>query len=155
MKYFERYDANYAELVIGYWAEIGVDVEMSIHGAAEILAIMREHTSDGIAHGENANPATDHLMTLNRFTAQIPAGLNNDGLGVNDPQMDAMIDAAKAATTLEERNSAHQGGESVRGRPALAYRRSRSRPQFNVAQPWVKGYNGELSIGVPGNSQRS
>ena len=35
LKYFERYDANYAELVIGYWAEIGVDVEMSIHGAAE------------------------------------------------------------------------------------------------------------------------
>ena len=45
LKYFERYDANYAELVVGYWAEIGVDVEMSIHSSPESQAILQGHAS--------------------------------------------------------------------------------------------------------------
>ena len=68
LKYFERYDANYAELVVGYWAEIGVDVEMSIHSSPESQAILPGHTSDGLAHGENAAMGWDllHLEALYR-----------------------------------------------------------------------------------------
>ena len=76
--------------------------------------------------------------------------MNNDGLGVNDPHMDAMIDAATAATTLEdiirltkEANLYAVGQHWHIDGPGPV-------PQFNVAQPWVKGYNGEMSIGVPG-----
>ena len=75
-------------------------------------------------------------------------GVNNDGLGVNDPQIDAMIDAAKAATTLEdlirfnkEANLYAVGQDWHIDGPGPV-------PRFNVAQPWVKGYNGESSIGV-------
>ena len=148
LKYFERYDANYAELVIGYWAEIGVDVEMSIHGAAEVLAIAREHTSDGIAHGENSNPTSDVSNLESFYRSNSPYGLNNDGLGVNDPHMDELIDAAKAANTMED---------IVRlTKEANLYALSQHWhidgpgpvPQFNVAQPWIKSYNGEVSIGV-------
>ena len=148
LKYFERYDANYAELVIGYWAEIGVDVEMSIHGAAEALAIAREHTSDGISHGENSNPTSDVTNLESFYRSDSPYGLNDDGLGVNDPHMDALIDAAKAAATLEDMirltTEANLYGLSqhwhIDGPGPV--------PQFNVAQPWIKGYNGEVSIGV-------
>ena len=150
LKYFERYDANYAELVIGYWAEIGVDVEMSIHGAAELLAITREHTSDGIAHGENANPTADIKNLESFYRSNSAYGLNNDGLGVNDPQMDAMIDAATAATTLEDIIRLTKEANLYAVSQHWHIDGPGPVPQFNVAQPWVKGYNGELSIGVPG-----
>ena len=150
LKYFERYDANYAELVIGYWAEIGVDVEMSIHGAAESLAIMREHTSDGIAHGENSNPATDISNLDTFYRSNSGYGVNNDGLGVNDPQMDAMIDAAKAATTLEDIIRLTKEANLYAVSQHWHIDGPGPVPQFQVAQPWVKGYNGEIGIGVAG-----
>ena len=74
--------------------------------------------------------------------------MNNDGLGVNDPHIDALIDAAKAATTLEERNRITKEVNLY----ALGQHWHIDGPgpasQFNVAQPWIKGYNGELSFGV-------
>ena len=148
LQYYERYDANYAELVIGFWAEIGVDVEMSIHGSAESLAIARGHTSDGISHGENSNPATDISNLDTFYRSNSGYGVNNDGLGVNDPHMDALIDAAKAATTMEdlvrrtkEANLYAVGQHWHIDGPGPV-------PQFGVAQPWVKSYNGEMSLGV-------
>ena len=62
--------------------------------------------------------------------------------------MDALIDAAKAAATLEDMirltTEANLYGLSqhwhIDGPGPV--------PQFNVAQPWIKGYNGEVSIGV-------
>ena len=148
MKYFERYDANYAELVIGYWAEIGVDVEMSIHGAAEILSIAREHTSDGITSSENSNPTSDINNIDWFFGSGSSSRMNDDGLGVNDPHMDELIAAAKSAGTLEE--------ITARTKEANLYALGQHWqidgpgpvPQFNVAQPWIKSYNGEVSIGV-------
>ena len=150
LKFFERYDANYAELVMGYWAEIGVDLEMEIVGAAEGLAIKREHTSDGIESSEGATVYGDlvHLEVFYRSDSFY--GVNNDGLGVNDPHMDALVDAAKAATTLEERTRLVKEGNLYAISQHWHVSGPGPTPQFNVAQPWVKGYNGEISLGMEG-----
>ena len=144
LKYFQRYDANYAELVVGYWAEIGVDVEMSIHSSPESQAILQGHTSDGLAHGENAYMGADLLHLEYFYRADSFSGYNNDGLGVNDPHMNALVDAAKAATTLEERNRLVKEGNLYAVGQHWHIDGPGPVPQFNVAQPWVKGYNGEV-----------
>ena len=146
--YFERMDASYAELVIGYWAEIGVDVEMSIVGQAENSAIAREHTSDGINNGLNAGFIYDIGLFESYYRSNKP--LNKDGLGVNDPHIDALIDAAKAATTLEERNRITKEVNLYALGQHWHIDGPGPVPQFQVAQPWVKGYNGEIGIGVAG-----
>ena len=49
LDHFERYDANWPELAIGYWAEIGVEVEMTVHDTAAFIAAQAEHTTEGLA----------------------------------------------------------------------------------------------------------
>ena len=71
---------------------------------------------------------------------------NAGGLGLNDPHMDELTDGALAATTLEERNRLTKEANLY----ALGLNfhiTAPVTPQFNVAQPWLKGYNGEVSIG--------
>ena len=142
LDYIERYDANYAELAIGYWAEIGVDVELSVKGAPEIMAIRQGHTSDGMMSGENALSYADAENLRGGYHSGTPGNVHN----LNDPHMDALIEGALAATTLEDRNRLTKEANLY----AIGQKWSvvgPVSPQFNVAQPWVKGYNGEFALG--------
>ena len=78
------------------------------------------------------------------YRADSFSGYNNDGLGVNDPHMNALVDAAKAATTLEERNRLVKEANLYAVGQHWHIDSPGPVPQFNVAQPWVKGYNGEF-----------
>ena len=148
LDYFERYDANWAEIAIGYWAEIGVDVEMTVHDVAGFIAAQAEHHTEGLGAGENAGAAHD-VGALNWYYNS-KSRYNAGGLGLNDPHMDELIDGALAATTLEERDRLTKEANLY----ALGLHfhiTAPLSPQFNVAQPWVKGYNGEISLSMQGH----
>ena len=145
LDYFERYDANWAEVAIGYWAEIGVEVEMTVHDTAAFIAAQAEHTTEGLAAGENAGVGHD-IGAINWYYNS-KSRYNAGGLGLNDPHMDELIDGAQAATTMEERNRLTKEANLY----ALGLNfhiTAPVSPQFNVAQPWIKGYNGEVTIGT-------
>ena len=145
LDYGNRFDANYAELVIGYWGEIGVDVELSVKPGPEMVAIQRGHTTDGMMHFSSAATYADAGTLKAVFTSRSTSNFGN----INDPDFDALIERAEAATTLEERNRLTKEANLY----AIAQHWEAvgpTSPQFNVAQPWVKGYNGEISLGMQG-----
>ena len=140
LDYGNRFDANYAELVIGYWGEIGVDVELSVKPGPEMVAIQRGHTTDGMMHFSSAATYADAGTLKAVFTSRSTSNFGN----INDPYFDALIERAEAATTLEERNRLTKEANLY----AIAQHWEAvgpTSPQFNVAQSWVKGYNGSTA----------
>ena len=139
--YWEGYDINYAELASNYWREIGVEVEVHSVDGTRALALVRENTSDGMMHyleavtyeprGILPNFTTDHTW---------------NGCACSDPEYDELWGRANAATTLEEQSRWAKAANMrvVEQQWRISGPRS---PQFNVAQPWVKGYNGEVRLG--------
>ena len=142
MAYYERYDKNYAELVAGYWREIGVEIKT--------IDIM-----DGARRRAATQPDEETYRTTNYGAAAvryaIPAimgGFHSDAgwLSPKDPEFDALFDAAVAATTLEEQQRLAKEANMlliekhwIIAGPEI--------PQFQAWQPWLKGYNAEMRIG--------
>ena len=137
----DRHDLGFTELLAAYWREIGVVVDIQVITAAEWSADMKsgdfelisfssgsEHTPQG--HGENfwsGHPWSEAWRPV-------------------DAQYDALYEARKAATTLEEK--------MIPGKAMDIYAIEQHwmlwgpvDPQFIVHQPWVKGYNGEFAMG--------
>ena len=141
MAYFERYDASYAELAAGYWREIGVEIEIDVMATPWMVATPDQDTYR-ISWGEGAfRFGSPYSLTRAFYSGS--ERVNRDG--VKDPEYNAMVDAALAATTLEEQNRLVKEANmyiiekqwKIWG-PEI--------PQFNASQPWVKGYNGEQRI---------
>ena len=70
----------------------------------------------------------------------------------SDPQMDAMIEAAEAAGTIEEQLRILKETNTWIIENALTVWGPET-PAFQANQPWVIGYNGEASIGFKGQQQ--
>ena len=141
---FALQDLGYVEIAIEYWKAIGVDVEeiLRLEPPAWVAAII-EHSYEGILRsfqGAKFDPLT--MVTWGRS--------DNPGFGNfpgwQDPKLDAMIEAAVAAETVEEQkrlvkavdmyqieNRWHVWGPKVGA--------------FFASQPWLKGYNGEFGLG--------
>ncbi len=66
--------------------------------------------------------------------------------GIKDPELDALIEAAEAATTLEEQMR-HARQADMYMIEKQWYVRGPHAAKFNAIQPWVKGYNGEVQLG--------
>ena len=65
--------------------------------------------------------------------------------GVQDPEYDAMVDAALGATSIEEQKRliAEVDMYAIEQHWQIFGPKS---PIYLLAQPWVKGYNGELAL---------
>ena len=135
------HDVSYIELVAKYYDEIGIDVELKPIESAAWSPGITEGTYEHILLASTAyewNP-----MGQLRFHTS-DAGWNYSN--VNDPVYDAMVEAAEAATTLEEQQRLVR--EAAIYSTEQHWRLWGSRvPQFNVLQPWVIGYNGEVDLG--------
>ena len=140
MVHLERYDLNYVQLVASYWKRIGVDVEPKVHPLATMVSRRSERDFEMI----NAEAAGRWfpLVVQQRYT--VAAGWNSSN--VNDPWYEAKFLEGAAATTIEEQNKIvnelNQYGieqfYTIWGPMA---------PQFVAVQPWLIGFNGELSLG--------
>ena len=141
---FAPQDLGYAEIAIEYWRAIGVDVEeiLPLDPPAWVAAII-EHSYEGILRSFQG-AKFDPLVMVKWGRSDNP-GFGNF-LGWQDPKLDAMIDAALAAETVEEQNRLVKAVDwyQIENRwhvwgPKVG--------TFYASQPWLKGYNGESGLG--------
>ena len=140
---FLRGIVAYSELASGYWAKIGVDVEvtapMDQTGQTDRI---KNYTFDMInaVSGYDFNP----LNLISRWRSG--EGGHTAYPGFENPQLDSLIDAAEAATTLEEQQRAVKEADAyiVKNHHMVWFFRV---PRFNAFHPWVVGYNGEFYLG--------
>ena len=132
-----------ADVAASYWAAIGVDVEITqATDAAAHNASMRERTYEGLGPayiGYDRNPT----FLMNCY-AHSEGGCNRPGS--NDPELDALIDAALAATSFEEQQTLVKEADmhQIADHYYVWYLKI---PNYNVVQPWLVGYNGEYFLG--------
>ncbi len=134
--------SSYAEITAAYWAEIGVDVEINDYSDwalyhADLFARSYEGMMGSLGGASYAAPV---LVGWHRSDAQWNRPLHQW------PELDALVDAALAATTFEEQQKwvreadmyAIENHYQIWGPKA---------PQFWALQPWVIGYSGEFDLG--------
>ena len=135
-------DLGYAEIAVGYFAAIGVDVEIDIYDTATWVSRRADHiyemTTGDMAMGEPAwgmNVHRDDNLNLREYLG-----------GVETSVLNAASDAFFAATTLEEQMKAVREWERV-----VMMRHNQIwgpfAPQFQANQPWVIGFSGEFKLG--------
>ena len=129
-------DLGYVEISIEYWKDIGVEVT-DIQQGDEALVDPKQDTGDWnlftFAAGVEVSPAA----MLQTFT--------NPRYGFNDPDYDALAEAAATAETLdEEMRLSKEADNYLIERHVLIW--GPKVPTFVAVQPWVKGHNGETGI---------
>ena len=137
------YDQGYYELVVAYFSEIGVEVELKPMDSASWAGRLRENNYEGMT-SEAMGFAGSILGHLGQNISTSPW----NPAGVREPAYDAMYEAAKAATTHEEQQRLV--------REINTYLEEKhwhlflgGAPRFSLFQPWVIGGNGEnIDTGV-------
>ena len=134
-----RLDAH--EIYASYWAEIGVDVEIDVPTGAEWGEKMNAYTYEGMMNSIAAAPY-DPLMMVGWYHTD--GGLN---WGKSQwPELDAMVEAAQAATTIEEQQRLIREADMY----AIEMHWQGFTPRTPISfllQPWVIGFNGEMVLG--------
>ena len=135
-EHYENFDIDYYQIAMEYIRAIGIDVEVKVNDRATHMAAVRERKQLGLIT-ERTND--DWIRALSK--AHSKAGWNP--ASVNDPVYDATYEAYEAATTLEERKrlAIEADKYTIEQHWYIAGPRV---PQFNVSQPWIMGYNGEI-----------
>ena len=142
VNHFNEWDLNYTQLAVEYWKAIGVDAEIRPYDRASGGTFINERTWEGMVSA---------IPTWNRNAAWLIRWKGHstsvwDVSGIADPELDAIIEAAEAATTIEEQMRYAKQADMIlierQGDVSGPFA-----PKFNVIQPWVIGYNGEAQLG--------
>ena len=136
------YLKDYPEIAEEYWREIGVHVTSYQQDAPTYNARYKDQSYGGMTWWNGALPY-DPVPML----AQYVSGHRGNRSGISDPVYDAMHEEILAATTIEEQQRLVKEADmyaiekhwTIWG-PITA--------SFNVVQPWVKGWSGEVFLGV-------
>ena len=142
LSHFSRYDETFAGLAAAYWGEIGVDVEVQVPPIPEWAA--RGASRD---FEMRSTSAANRYKPSGGFPRQYVSTMSWNSSAVNDPDYDAMYEAFQKADTLEEAQ------RLTREANILGIERhwtvwGGEISQWNVTQPWVMGYNGEVWLGT-------
>ena len=138
-------DTSLSEIAADYWAAIGVDVEVNVpvDTSGHWQAISRDHSYEGMTSAMLGFDHGDPMWMMRAFghsegTVNIP--------GVQDEHLDSLIEAAEAATTLEDQQRRLKEADAymIKNHYYVWYFKV---PMFNVNQPWLVGYNGEFQLG--------
>ena len=137
-EHMDYFDLDYFQIAIEYLGAIGIDVEVKLNDRAAHLASIREHKQLGLINGTH-NADYPGLIALSQAWSK--AGYNESN--VSDPVYDEMYEAAVAATTIEEQMRLRIEADrySIEKHWWIGGVRV---PSFNVSQPWIIGYNGEI-----------
>ena len=97
LTHYELFGLDWVQSAVEYWREIGVDVEIDIVDGTTLVARRKDHTFEGMVTA---------LLAIDGNALGV-IGLSRSKGGwtetnINDPDYDAMVEAAHAATTLEE-----------------------------------------------------
>ncbi len=137
-------DLGFEELQAAYWRDIGVAVEINTFtdGAA-----FGAHARSGAAEGLTAREVGHTTMSpasLLRIVSYTDATWNIPG--GSDPKLEALIDAALSTTDLEEYTRLSKEADMYLTELHW-YLWSPRTTHWVVHQPWIVGFNGELSLG--------
>ena len=136
---------DHTEIAAAYWAEIGVDVEIDVLPFAEYSERLSSRTYEGILSAI-AGAQFDPVMMVGWYRTD---STGNRG-GSQWPELETMVDAALNATTIEEQQRLiAEADKYAMSRHWLIW--GAKSPTFSLAQPWLKGYNGEMDNGLGSN----
>ena len=142
LTHYISFDLNYIEIAAEYWKAIGVDVEIDVVDGTALRARATDPAGEGMF--------TSIMAVTWSPTGAIRTSYSTGGwLGASrtkDSDYDAIVDAADAATTVEEQKRLVREGDMY----AIErhwYIWGPMVPSFILHQPWVKGYNGEIDLG--------
>ena len=135
-------DMPYTELVVGYFAQIGVEVAIDDVGDGATLGarVYSGHDYEGLAWTPSGFDYGDTLWPLSGLSVQ---GFNLTG--DRDPAYEALYEAVQAAQTIEEQQRAAKEANMyvvenhwiIWGTKVASY---------GASWPWLKGYNGETDL---------
>ena len=132
-------DVDLAQLLTGYWAEVGIDISLNVVAdGAEIGRRRSEQTYDGLSHcgcrHKNANP----LASLpGRFK-----GTPSNYTGITDTVFNELIERAWASTDYEEMLALAREADMYFIREHWSMMLPIV-PQTMLVQPWLKDYTGQ------------
>ena len=133
--------ADWCELLSSYWAEIGVDVEVLVMEWAQMFSNIQDRSHD-MTYSNAALPY-EPLFSISL--------LQKDNIwnasGIDDPVLEDLFAAASAATTIEEQKRLIKEADRYYAEQHWALWVPIP-PVFGVTQPWLIGYNGEVTLGV-------
>ena len=145
-EYYYASPLSYAEILVEYFRAIGVEVEIFIADRARSVSSVREHTYEGMVDAL-ADWCRDPVGTISDFHSEsFEHGGSYNRPGVQDPVYDAMVEAAQAATTIEEQQPLVKEADKYYVEQHWQIWGVKA-PQFSLLQPWVKGHNHEIIIG--------
>jgi ABC-type transport system substrate-binding protein len=131
---------GYVEIAVSYWAEMGVDVEIDVLDYGEYHERLFSRTYEGMVSAISGT-IYDPEMTVSWYHSD---NQWNRG-GTQWPELDALVDAALAATTIEEQQRlVREADMYAMANHWLIW--SPKLPFFVAYQPWVIGYNGEVEL---------
>lgn len=139
-------DLALADIFVDYWRRVGIDIE-AVKGPdnTTVGTWIREHTYPHDMVGSAIMGYDRSPITILRAFIHSEGGYNYTG--VRDPEFDAMIEAAEAASTYEERQQIIKDLDIELSRQHL-YVWGMKAQAFNAVQPWLIGYNGEYHLGL-------
>ena len=139
---------DFAEIAAAYWAEIGVEVEIEVLTGPEMNEKLAGPNREGM-YSAIAGALFDPVMMVGWYHSDsLPRG-GHPGLA-QWPELDAMVDAALYATTIEEQQRLiAEADKYAMSRHWLMF--GPRGPMFALVQPWLIGYNGEMNIGLTPN----
>jgi peptide/nickel transport system substrate-binding protein len=135
-------ELDMAELAKGYWEKIGVDLEINVMetAAATALAYGRKYeTMVALWTSMSAQP-------VGVLTYWYP-GIAWNFCMTNDPEFNSLIDAARVEPDAEKRTELFRQA-NMYGTSQYWYVGFPVRYMYTFWQPWLKGYHGELLLGV-------
>jgi len=141
-----RSDIGYHELEVGYWKEIGVEVELNALEDASFFGKISSRDWDGLAmwwsNGADYNTLDG---SLGAYTSEGPIGG-----AYCDPVFDARWEELQAAINDEDEYRRLAKPLDMYAIEQHVYIWGPRAPSFSVAQPWIVGYNGEMQVGNAG-----
>ncbi len=142
LNHLYRFPLGFSELAASYWADIGVDVEINVLDEAGASPARRDRTWEGLIFhtmGNNTEP-------LGLVRQMVHSSSNDDLHGIRYAELDALLDAAAATDSEQERQRLVKEVDLytmenhwwIWGPKAGKYMSH---------QPWVVGFNGETWLG--------
>ena len=146
LKVHERRDLGYVELVVEYFRDIGIDLELDVYPGAEHDAIVRSVPWDLIILGGAGSAEDQGVAMFSDYAGE----KWRQNFPKNDPDYERIITDMRATTTVEEYQRFYRAADThiiekhwnIWG-PMMPY--------GQVVQPWITGWNGELNVGVQQN----
>ena len=133
---------GHREIVQGYLAEIGVEVEIRQSDWASFQAQFQKSEYEGMGNWVQGTPYRPLIILTGPTT-----GHASNVPGLSDPVYDALIEQLQVAATAEEYQRLGKEADFWLVENHIFLWQGLN-PWFNVTQPWVQGFDGDFYMGV-------